>query len=130
MNIDRNIVHRNLAQPANQGAPLRVTIMVEPPELGTFPVLVTATPTVQAGARYDDLQSLTVIANALRIETRRRIDRYMNWAPATSNARATGILIMENWNNDGHRAVRNNITLRNLTAGLMLEMFESVILYS
>jgi len=76
------------------------------------------------------LQSLTVIANALRIETRRRIDRYKNWTPATSNARTTGILIMENWNNDGHRAVRNNITLRNLTAGLMLEMFESVILFT
>lgn len=124
--MNRVVVHRNLAQPTNQGTPLRVTIIVEPPLMGTFPVLVTATPTVQAGARYDDLQSLNVIANALRIETRRRIDRYMNWPPATSNTRTTGILIMENWNNDGHRAVRNNIALRNLTAGLMLEMFESV----
>ena len=59
--------HRNLPQPVNQGTPLRVTIMVEPPQVGLFPVLVTATPTVQAGARYDDVQSLNVIANALRI---------------------------------------------------------------
>jgi len=117
--------HRNLPQAARQGTPLRVAIMVEPPQLGAFPVLVTATPTVQAGARYDDVQSLNVIANALRIETRRRIDRYKNWAPATSNARTTGVLIMENWNNEGHRAARNNVTLRNLTAGLLLEMFES-----
>jgi len=117
--------HRNLPLPVNQGTPLRVTIMVEPPQLGAFPVLVTATPTVQAGARYDDVQSLNVIANALRIETRRRIDRYKNWAAATSNARTTGVLIMENWNNEGHRAARNNITLRNLNAGLLLEMFES-----
>lgn len=32
--MQRNITHRNLAQPVNQGTPLRVTIMVEPPELG------------------------------------------------------------------------------------------------
>lgn len=118
-------IPRNLPQPTAQGAPLRVTVIVEPDAPNAFPALVTVTPTVEAGARYDDLQSLTLIANTLRLETRRRIDRYMNWPAATSNARTRGILIMENWNNDGHRAVRSNISLRELNGGLLLELFES-----
>lgn len=118
--------HRILPEAARAGTPIRVIVMAEPDIMGAFPVLVTASPTIEAGARYDDLQSLVVIANALRLEVRRRVDRYMNWPHATSNARTTGILIMENWNNEGHRATRNNVTLRNLNGELMFEMFESV----
>lgn len=120
-------VPRNLPMAPVQGAPILITVTVEPDAPNQLPVLVTVTPTVQAGANYDDMQSLTVIANTLRLETRRRIDRVMNWPSARSNARAVGVLIMENWNNDGHRAARNNIILRNINAGLLLEMFEGVI---
>jgi hypothetical protein len=86
---------RNLPQAPTQGTPLQITVTVEPDTPNTIPVLVTVTPTVQAGAAYDDMQSLTVIANTIRLETRRRIDQAMNWPAATSNARTTGVLIME-----------------------------------
>lgn len=119
-------VPRNLPMAPAQGEPLQITVTVEPDAPNQLPVLVTVTPTVQAGANYNDTQSLEVIANTIRLETRRRIDQVMNWPPATSNARTVGVLIMENWNNDGHRAARQNITLRNINTGLLLEMFAGV----
>ncbi len=116
--------HRVLPLPPARGR--RLQVVIEQEMQGLFPVLVTVIPTVRAGARYDDLQSIEVIADALRLATRRLVDIYKEWHPQTTLARTRGVLFMENWNNDGHRAVRQNVRLREVRAGLLWEMFENV----
>lgn len=120
------MLHRVLPQPQFQGQPLRVVTHVEPPELGQFPVTVSVVPTMRAGATYSDIQSLTVIANTLRLVSRRHIDAFTGWAPARSNARTVGVVIMENWNNASHANARQDVRLSQITAGLLLELFEEV----
>lgn len=120
------MLHRVLPQPQFQGQPLRVVTHVEPPELGQFPVTISVVPTMRAGATYSDIQSLTVIANTLRLVARRHIDAFTGWAPARSNARTVGVVIMENWNNASHANARQDVRLSQITAGLLLELFEEV----
>jgi len=126
--LPNKMQHReNIAPPLN--ARRRIQATAQSDMNGLFPTLVTVSPTVLPGANYsDDIQIAKVMADTLRIQTQRLVSIYKNWNHQTTNARTRGILVMENWNNIGHRAVRHNVALRDVTTGLLLDMFEDVIL--